>query len=386
MDRPAEYRHTVPIRQVRPGPQRPRKPPPRTPRRRRWVTAALMVGVSLASVTACVAQTQLAAPRTPASSEAPSPAPLPPPPPPPPPKVYWPLTGVESGAVAPHPALAVKIENSADSRPQTGLNAADIVWEEVVEGGITRFVAVYHSTLPPEIGPIRSVRPMDAAITAPLHGLLAFSGGQRGFVDAIAGAGVQVVSMDAGHGGFYRSNRRYAPHNVYANPADFLAQADPEHQPDPAPQFAIAKPDQLPSAVATGVPAAAVRLKLSSASFPTWSWNPTTSRWDRAEGTTPAVGADGVPLTAANVVVLRVGVVNTGTFDPAGNPVPDMQMIGSGEALVATGGRALTATWTKNSPAEPVSLTGPDGAPILLGWGNTWVELVPTGNGSVTVG
>jgi hypothetical protein len=298
--------------------------------------------------------------------------------------VYWPLTGVESGPVAPHPALAVKIENSADSRPQTGLGAADMVWEEVVEGGITRFVAVYHSTLPPEIGPIRSVRPMDAAIAAPLHGLLAFSGGQRGFVDAIAGAGVQVVSMDAGHGGFYRSSKRYAPHNVYANPADFLAQADPGHLTDPAAQFAMAKPDQTPSAVASGVPSTAVKLKLSGMSFPTWTWNPTSSRWDRAEGTTPAVGADGAPLTAANVVVLRVGVVNTGTFDPAGNPVPDMQMIGTGEALVATGGRTLTATWTKNSPAEPVSLTGPDGAPILLGPGNTWVELVPNRTGSVS--
>ena len=82
------------------------------------------------------------------------------------------------------PALAVKIENSVDARPQSGLNAADVVWEEVVEGGITRFVAVYHSTLPPEIGPIRSVRPMDAAIAGPLHGLFAFSGGQGPFVDA----------------------------------------------------------------------------------------------------------------------------------------------------------------------------------------------------------
>jgi hypothetical protein len=74
--------------------------------------------------------------------------------------VLWPLTGIESGAVPPHPALAVKVENSVDARPQTGLGAADMVWEEVVEGGITRFVAVYHSTLPPEIGPVRSVRPM----------------------------------------------------------------------------------------------------------------------------------------------------------------------------------------------------------------------------------
>ena len=126
---------------------------------------------------------------TAASTSKTTPAPSSTPPPPPPPPVYWPLTGIESGTVPARPALAVKIENSVDARPQTGLNAADMVWEEVVEGGITRYVAVYHSTLPAQIGPIRSVRPMDPAIAAPLHGLFAFSGGQRPFVDAVAGPG-----------------------------------------------------------------------------------------------------------------------------------------------------------------------------------------------------
>ena len=70
-------------------------------------------------------------------------------------------------AVAQRPAVAVKIENSIDARPQTGLNSADIVWEEVVEGGVARYLAVFDSKLPPVIGPVRSVRPMDPAIAAP---------------------------------------------------------------------------------------------------------------------------------------------------------------------------------------------------------------------------
>src|SRR3954465_1971113 len=97
-----------------------------------------------------------------------------------------------------------------------GSAAPDMVWEEVVEGGITRFVAVYQSTLPPEIGPVRSVRPMDPAIAGPLHGLIASSGGQRQYIDALAGAGLQVLSQDAGAGGFYRVTTRRAPHNVHA--------------------------------------------------------------------------------------------------------------------------------------------------------------------------
>ena len=117
---------------------------------------------------------------------------------PPPPPPVWPLTGVPTTALVNRPALAVKIENSIDARPQTGLNAADLVWEEVVEGGITRFVVVYNSTIPTEIGPVRSVRPMDPSIAVPLHGVLAFSGGATWILNIVKQAGVQTLSEDAG--------------------------------------------------------------------------------------------------------------------------------------------------------------------------------------------
>jgi hypothetical protein len=352
------------------------RPPAR--RRGRRLATALLVGLVLGASAACGVHVGKV---TVASESAP-----PPPPPPPPPPVFWPLTGIESGPVADRPALAVKIENAVDSRPQTGLNSADMVWEEVVEGGITRFVAVFHSTLPAQIGPIRSVRPMDPAIAAPLHGLFAFSGGQRPFVDAVGAAGLQVLSQDAGAPGFFRLNTRYAPHNVYADTAAFLAQADPGHLAPPPPQFTIAGPGQQPTAVVAGAPTAVVNLKLSGVSYPRWTWSPGDNAWLRAEGGTPSTEADGTPLRAANVVVLRVAVVNTAFTDPAGTPVPETQMVGSGEALVATGGRTLAATWSKASITEPVVITDASGQPILLTPGNTWVELVPTRTGSVTVG
>lgn len=335
----------------------------------------LLLGVAVACGARPVAE-PVAAPTTT------TPTPTPPPPPP----VLWPLLGVESGAVPDRPALAVKIENSPDSRPQTGLNSADMVWEEVVEGGITRFVAVFHSTIPGQVGPVRSVRPMDAAIVAPLRGLLAFSGGQRPFVDAIAAAGIQVVSMDAGAPGFYRLNTRYAPHNVYADPDAFLAQADPAHLAPPAPQFLIAGPDQQATATTAGVPTSVVNLKLSGAGRPSWTWDAAAGFWHRAEAGTPAVDSDGAPLRAANVVVLRVQVVNTPFTDPAGNPVPETQMVGAGEALVASGGATVAAAWSKASVDAPVVLTDVSGQQILLAPGITWVELVPTGTGSVAVG
>lgn len=349
--------------------------PTRARRRLRRSAAALTLAGALA-LTACGPEVTVPAAGTAAAPETP----------PPPVLVPWPLTGVAVEAPPQRPALAVKVENSTSARPQSGLNAADVVWEQVVEGGITRFVAVYHSTLPPDIGPIRSVRPMDAAIAAPLRGLFAFSGGGPDFVRAISDAGMQVLSQDAGADGFFRLGTRSAPHNVYADPAAFLAQAGAAHQAPPVGEFQFAPAGQPPTAVAMGAPAALLRLKLSGVGRPSWTWSPPDNGWLRAEGDTPATGADGARLRATNVVVLRVEVVNTAFRDPAGNPVPETRMVGGGEAVVASGGSTLPATWSKASETAPVVLTGPGGAPVQLAPGNTWVELVPTRSGAVTLG
>ncbi|MCZ2818627.1 DUF3048 domain-containing protein [Modestobacter sp. VKM Ac-2984] len=345
--------------------------------RRRPRAAVLLVGVALAGVAACGGSTGTTAVAESTTAT--------PPPPPPPPPVLWPLTGLESGPVDPRPALAVKVENSVAARPQTGLGAADLVWEQVVEGGITRYVAVYHSTLPAGIGPIRSVRPMDAAIAAPLHGLFAFSGGLAGYVDAVADAGLQVLSNDAGAGGFSRTTDRPAPHNVHADPLLFLAQADPGHQAAPPPQFDLAATADQATAVTAGTPATNLALTLSGVSHPQWTWSSPDARWLRSEGSAPAVGADGARLGATNVVVLRVDVRATAARDPAGNAVPETVLVAEGEALVATGGKTVAATWVKSGVGERVVLRGADGNAVRLAPGNTWVELVPNSGGAVAV-
>ena len=270
----------------------------------------------------------------------------------------WPLTGV-AGTPEARPAVAVKIENSRESRPQTGLDSADIVWEEMVEGGITRFNAVYNSTIPETVGPIRSVRPMDAGIAAPLGGLIVFSGGQPQFVAAMRAAGLQVLSNDEGAAGMYRDSGRRAPHNVYGTMADFFAAADSTRISPPPAQFAFATSADQASTVG-GIPATRVAVTFPS-STPSWDWDEASGRWLRNEGGAQAVTAAGDRLSATNVVV------------------------GSGEVTVASGGKTITGTWTKNSDGEPVVLTGADGAPIQLAPGNVWVELVPTSNGSVSV-
>jgi hypothetical protein len=294
----------------------------------------------------------------------------------------WPLTGV-AAEVAPRPALAVKIENTSAARPQSGLEQADVVWETIVEFEVSRFVAVWHSQAPEEIGPIRSVRPMDPAIVSPLNGLLTFSGGQPGILALAAASPVQVISHDAGAEGLYRMRGRSAPHNVYADPAALWAQADAEHQAAPAEQFAFARSPEQATPVLAGTPASTLAFDLSSQAKPSWTWSGTV--WERSEGSTPAVAASGARLSATNVVSITAQHPGTEFGAQNGAVVPTYVLEGTGEGVLATGGMTVPVTWKKDSRDAPMQLFTADGAPAQLAPGNTWVELVPQGTGSLTV-
>jgi len=131
-----------------------------------------------------------------------------------------PLTGlpVADGAAGSRPSVAVKIDNAPEARPQSGLDVADVVYEEVVEGGVTRFIAVFHSTAPGLAGPVRSVRPMDPDILAAYRGLVAYSGGIPAFVSLLRKAPVQDVNVDVATDAYSWDKKRSAPHNEYVSP------------------------------------------------------------------------------------------------------------------------------------------------------------------------
>lgn len=300
--------------------------------------------------------------------------------------LVWPLTGVVTQEVAARPAVAVKVENTTVARPQTGLDQADVVWETIVEFDVSRFVAVFHSQVPAEVGPIRSVRPMDPAIAAPLHGLLVYSGGQGGILDLIHASGVQSISHDAGAAGLYRVRGRAAPHNVYGTVQTFIDAADANHAAAPPQQFAFALRPELASAVVAGTPATTVAFNLSPAARPSWTWDGASGRWVRSEGSTPATVASGARISAVNVVSITAEHPNSGFGAQGGAAVPTYNLVGEGDALVATNGRTIPGRWSKTAQDAPLQLFTADGKPLLLAPGNTWVELVPAGKGSVSVG
>ncbi|RPF22978.1 DUF3048 domain-containing protein [Myceligenerans xiligouense] len=311
------------------------------------------------------------------------------PPKPAPKPVYWPLTGIPGNEAAMrHPAVSVKIENAPEARPTRGLEHADIVWEEVVEGGITRFVATYHSTLPDAVEPVRSVRPMDAAIVAPMKGILAYSGGQLPFIDQVNRVSTQSVIMDDGHAGFSRDPSRAAPHNVIGRPKVFLAQEREDmrlYSPPPA-QFSYAhEKGERSSAATQGRKAGTLKVRLSNRQTTNWYWNGESGTYKRSEGAAPSMAMSGVRHGARNVVALKMDVVMTSYTDPSGASVPETQLVGSGEGFVASQGRVVKVRWEKPRVGASIQLELENGKPVKLAPGNTWVELVPRSSGSWSV-
>jgi hypothetical protein len=302
--------------------------------------------------------------------------------PPPPVPPTWPLTGMV-GELTDRPALAVKIENSPAARPQTGLDQADLVWEELVEGGGTRFVAVFNSLVPESVGPVRSARPMDGPILGPTHGLLACSGGQVRFITAAQAAGLQVFTED--YKGFYRSPDRRSPNNLYLRPTEVWEQADVSHKALPQPEFEYAAFDAAATPLMEGVAVGKLTVVISPVAKPTWTWDEAAWAFLRSEGSTPSLAVSGERLGAENVVVLRVQVQDAGGTDSAGSPIPETKIVGSGSGVVATGGKAVEVQWSKKDIASPIQLTTTEGKPVQLATGQTWIELVPESGGSWTL-
>lgn len=310
------------------------------------------------------------------------------PPKPVPKPVYWPLTGIEGDeGKMQRPAVSVKIENAPDARPTRGLEHADIVWEEVVEGGITRFVATYHSTLPDAVEPVRSVRPMDAAIVAPMKGILAYSGGQLPFIDQVNRVSTQSVIMDKGHAGFSRDPSRLAPHNVIGRPRVFLSQEreDLQLRSPPPPQFTYAREKGKGSAATRGRKAGTLKVRLSNRQTTNWYWDGGSGTYRRSEGSVPSRSMSGARHSARNVVALRMKVVMTPYTDASGAHVPETKLVGSGEGFIAADGKVVKVRWKKTTLRTPVELTLANGKPAKLAPGNTWVELVPEATGSWSV-
>ncbi len=292
-----------------------------------------------------------------------------------------PLTGAPApnGKVPQRAALAVKVENLPQARPQYGLDTADIVFEEPVEGGITRFIAVYQCQTAARIEPVRSARFVDADILEPLGKILfAYSGAIQPVVDEIDSPDslLEDVGADKAGEAYYVDYARVAPHNLQTSTSALYSAAKKLGYPVknvPPPYFAYGS---LP---AGGKPVVAVHI-----AFPldvtTWAWDTQSGRWVRSYSDTgPAVQGDNAVISAANVVVMHVVEYPTPYVeDQTGAHENELDLTGSGPAWVFRNGVELTGTWRRPSLKQAAVFTEADGTKITLTPGNTWEELLPT--------
>ena len=286
----------------------------------------------------------------------------------------WPLTGLPAngsdGAGQRHPVLVTKMDNTYSSAPQIGLSKADLVVEELVEGGLTRLAAFYYSQTPKKVGPVRSMRASDIGIVSPVEASVVTSGAAPKTIARIQGAGIPF--FQEGAKGIYRDTSRSAPYNVFA---DLTGVSSAAKQPAARPD------DYLPWGEESDLPTGRKAGKLA-ASF---SGGHTTN-WTFGDGgyvNENTYAADGDEFPADSVLVLRVKIGDAGYKDPAGNFVPETDFTGTGEAMLFHGGRMIKGTWAKKELTSALKLSTKNGD-LVVPAGHVWIELVPADGGNVT--
>jgi hypothetical protein len=271
-----------------------------------------------------------------------------------------PLTG---GRPSTNPVFAVKVENIAAARPQVGLRAADIVFAEEVEGAQTRLIAIYHSSFPTRLGPVRSARTTDVELL-PLFGKpgLVYSGANSSVQRRIERASLVPIQRST------RDFRRVAPHNVFVNLSSIARSVKVGKVSSIGWTFAADDP-RWESARASAKPSAKV-------GHDTFSFDYTKGRYTvRWNGRTYVDGDTGAVTKTDNVVVMKVHNHGDGNRDVNGVPSVKSDTVGQGSVTIYRDGKKVTGTWRRTGTSALLRFLDGSGKDIALKPGKTWVTL-----------
>lgn len=296
------------------------------------------------------------------------------------PVYYTPLTGepVTDESLLTTPVTAIMIENSPDARPQSGLKDAEVVYEAVAEGGITRFLALYQQHKPQLIGPVRSVRPYYVDWLTPYDASVAHVGGSAKALATVRNGSYRDIDQFFNGSYYWRATDRYAPHNVYTSFAklDQLNAAKGYTSSNP---IGLERTDDAKKAPVQD--ATSINLKISGPLYnSSYVYDPATKLYARSEAGVAHLDREAGQIQARVVVALRV-VMGTVFEDGYRESITSS---GSGDAVIFQNGHATKATWTKASAAEQLRFTDSSGNPIKLARGTTWISAIPTAGGDVS--
>ncbi|MDQ1034939.1 hypothetical protein QFZ75_001355 [Streptomyces sp. V3I8] len=261
--------------------------------------------------------------------------------------------------------LVVKIDNVPGARPQTGLDVADLVYAEQVEGGLSRLMAVYATRLPEVVGPVRSARESDLELLRQFHDpTLAFSGAQKKLLPLIGRAPLRTALPEEKTSAYYRGTDRPSPHNLYLRPGRLPASAPGAD--------ALTTGFRYGAAPAGGTPEDTRTVRFPQARF-TFDWSGDRRRWLVSMDGTPAVTAGGKRVAASTVVVQYVNIRASRYHDYLGNITPYTETVGSGTAKVLRDGKSFDAVWKRPTATGGTRFTTADGAPMNFAEGQVWV-------------
>lgn len=292
-----------------------------------------------------------------------------------------PLTGEEpkDEEILDRPAVAVKIENASIAYPLSGLERADIVYEEAVEGGITRFMAIYHCTDAAKAGPVRSARAVDPAIMIPTTKILAFSGANEPVMQALRDSDVVIVDETSAESAMRRIDRPgiSLEHTLYANTAGTRKVGQKEF--DDAPSGESLEFGDLEGKTKR---ATTVQIDFSAATSITYEFQG--GAYLRSQAGEPFVDESGKQIAVDNVLIEEHEVNFSEIKDAAGNPSLEIaDETGSGRAVLFRDGKAVVGTWSREELEGPVTFESKSGDTMLLSPGSTWIHLVPSPKGEV---
>lgn len=272
-------------------------------------------------------------------------------------------------------AVAVKVDNHPLARPHSGLQEADAIYELLVEGGLTRFIVLFHQSDSSKVGPVRSLRPTDPTLTIPLGAPLQISGAAFWVMRYVRSLDTPLL-IDDGTATF-RDRSRKAPHNLYADTTEMRARSDDKGYPDdPPPQLFRYGPDPTP------LEAEATTIELPFSEYPpsTFVWDGESylhfygdepHTWVDEEGNSGQVSVDQVVVVKGRQYIARPPKPSDG------KAVPATDVVGKGDGLVFRDGGVLPVTWERGSLEDPLRFFDLDGEELVMPPGRVWIAVFP---------
>lgn len=336
----------------------------------RWPLAAL---VALLLVGAACTSDEEEPPDVAVTTPTPTPTPTPEP--------KCPLTGLdpESPALVERPAVAVKVENNPVAYPLSGLDDAEIVFEELVEGGITRFMAIYHCNDAQKVGPVRSARVVDPGIMIPITRILGAAGGNDIVREELRAARVVILDEDTSGKAMRRIPRSgiSLEHTLYANTAALRRLGSKQYDKEPKVGFLFGE--------LQGKARKAREVTMNFGGSATVSYRWSGGKWKRFDNGSPLMAEGGGQIAVENVLIEQHTVnLSRKIVDVAGNPSIEIaDKLGRGTAVLLRDGRAITGRWIRKKETGPAVFVKKNGDEMIFAPGAVWVELVPDKKGEV---